>query len=251
MAVNEAGLSTLGITFGYAVGSTKPSSFTQLDRIVSIGEASVSNETIDVSCLEDLTSKFVRGRGTMTDTIPVVVNWTDETRQEWETVLSTFEGRTSGQSMWWEIIVPGMTKAAFFKAQPPTALPIPSMEQNTAFQNTMNLVFESLEGWDTKVNFLEPLLDTLTLGAAVLDPTFDEDEFEYDANITTATTSVTATAANTGDTVEIFLNGVSQGSGTTTLTKSITWTANTDVLEVKVTHVASVLTYKVTVTHTV
>lgn len=153
MAVNEAGLSTLGITFGYAVGSTKPNAFTQLDRIVSIGEASVSNETIDVSCLEDLTSKFVRGRGTMTDTIPVVVNWTDETRAEWEAVLTAFEGRTSGQSMWWEIIVPGMTKAAFFKAQPPTALPIPSMEQNTAFQNTMNLVFESLEGWDTKVNF--------------------------------------------------------------------------------------------------
>jgi len=153
MAVNEAGLSTLGITFGYAVGSTKPASFTQLERIVSIGEASVSNETIDVSCLEDLTSKFVRGRGTTTDTIPVVVNWTDETRAQWEDVLTAFAGRSSGQTMWWEIIVPGMTKAAFFKAQPPTALPIPSMEQNTAFQNTMNLVFEDLVGWDTKVAF--------------------------------------------------------------------------------------------------
>ena len=153
MAVNEAGLSTLGITFGYAVGSTKPQSFTQLERIVSIGEASVSNETIDVSCLEDLTSKFVRGRGTTTDTIPVVVMWTDETRAQWETVLSAFAGRTSGQTMWWEIIVPGKTKAAFFKAQPPTALPVPSMEQNASFQATMNLVAEELVGWDTKVAF--------------------------------------------------------------------------------------------------
>lgn len=153
MAVNEMGLSTLGIKFGYAVGSTKPASFTQLDRISSIGEFSVTNETIDVSCLEDLTSKFVRGRGTITDTIPVVVNWTDEVEAEWEQVLADFNGRSAGETMWWEIIVPGMTKAAFFKAQPPTALPIPSLDQNAALVNTMNLVAEDLVGWDTKVAF--------------------------------------------------------------------------------------------------
>jgi len=153
MAVNEAGLSTLGITFGYAVGSSKPASFTQLERIVSIGEASVQNETIDVSCLEDFVSKFVRGRGTVTDTLPVVVNWTDEVEAQWDAVLTAFAGRSAGQSMWFEIIVPGKTKAAFFKAQPPTALPIPSMDQNASFQNTMNLTVEELVGWDTKVNF--------------------------------------------------------------------------------------------------
>lgn len=153
MAVNEMGLSTLGITFGYAIGSTKPASFTQLDRIVSIGEFSIQNETIDVSCLEDLTSKFVRGRGTISDTIPVVVNWTDEVEAQWEAVLSAFAGKDPGEAMWWEVIVPGMTKAAFFKAQPPTALPVPSMEQNVAFTNTMNLVAEDLIGWDTKVAF--------------------------------------------------------------------------------------------------
>lgn len=153
MAVNEMGLSTLGITFGYAIGSTKPASFTQLDRIVSIGEFSITNETIDVSCLEDLTSKFVRGRGTISDTIPVVVNWTDEIEAQWEAALSAYNEKNPGETMWWEVIVPGMTKAAFFKAQPPTALPIPSMEQNAAFTNTMNLVAEDLIGWDTKVAF--------------------------------------------------------------------------------------------------
>lgn len=153
MAVNEMGLSTLGITFGYAIGSTKPASFTQLDRIVSIGEFSITNETIDVSCLEDLTSKFVRGRGTISDTIPVVVNWTDEIEAQWDAVLSAYEGKNPGETMWWEVIIPGMTKAAFFKAQPPTALPIPSLDQNAALVNTMNLVAEDLVGWDTKVAF--------------------------------------------------------------------------------------------------
>ena len=153
MAVNEMGLSTLGITFGYAVGSTKPSSFTQLERIVSIGEAAVENETIDVSCLEDYTNKYVRGRGSVTDTIPVVVNWTDEVQAQWEAVLTAYEGRTSGQTMWWEIIVPNKTKAAFFKAAPPTALPIPEHTGNASYTATMNLVVEDLVGWDTKVAF--------------------------------------------------------------------------------------------------
>ena len=153
MAVNEMGLSTLGLTFGYGVGSTKPATFKQLDRIVSIGEFSVSPATIDISCLEDLTSVFTRGRGEISDQIPVVVNWEDETMEQWEDVLDDFNNRTTGQSMWFEVIVPGMTKAAFFTADPPTALPVPSIEQNGAFTNTMNLVAKELKGWDTKVAF--------------------------------------------------------------------------------------------------
>lgn len=153
MAVNEAGLSTLGITFGYAVGSSKPASFTQLERIVSIGEMSVEPETIDVSCLEDYTSKFVPGRGSITDSLPVVVNFTDEVEAQWDAVLTAYAGRTSGQSMWFEVIIPGKTKAAFFKAAPPSKLPIPSMEQNGSFQATINLTVEDLVGWDTKVAF--------------------------------------------------------------------------------------------------
>ena len=82
-----------------------------------------------------------------------------------------------------------------------------------------------------------------------LDPTFDEDVTEYTANDTNASASLTATAETTGANVEVFLNGTSKGSGTTTVTKSLTWTANTDVVEIKVTYNSSVKTYKITVTH--
>lgn len=153
MAVTEMGLTTLGITFGYGVGSSKPASFTQLERIVSLAEISVEPESIDVSCLEDLTSKFKPGRGTITDTFPVVINLTDETEAQWDAVISAYNARTSGESMWFEIIVPGKTKAAFFKAAPPAKIPIPSMDQNAAFTATINLTVEELVGWDTKVAF--------------------------------------------------------------------------------------------------
>ena len=114
---------------------------------------SVEPETIDVSCLEDYTSKFVPGRGSITDSLPVVVNFTDEVEAQWDAVLTAYAGRTSGQSMWFEVIIPGKTKAAFFKAAPPSKLPIPSMEQNGSFQATINLTVEDLVGWDTKVAF--------------------------------------------------------------------------------------------------
>lgn len=98
--------------------------------------------------------------------------------------------------------------------------------------------------------FLTQNLSALTLGSETLTPSFDEDITEYTANVTDASTSLTATAETTGATVEVFLNGTSQGSGTTTVTKSLTWTANTDVVDIKVTYNSSVKTYKLTVTHT-
>lgn len=97
--------------------------------------------------------------------------------------------------------------------------------------------------------FLTQNLDSLALGSETLTPTFDEDVTEYTANITDASTSVTAAAETTGATLEVFLNGTSKGTGTTTVTKSITWTSNTDTLEIKVTWRGSSKTYKVTVTH--
>lgn len=55
-----AGISTLGITFGYAMETsvgTKPTSFKQLHRINSIGGISVENEKIDASAMEDMVSR--------------------------------------------------------------------------------------------------------------------------------------------------------------------------------------------------
>lgn len=49
MAVATAGISTLGVKFGYGIGtgSTKPSSFIFLERANSIGGISLDTEQID------------------------------------------------------------------------------------------------------------------------------------------------------------------------------------------------------------
>lgn len=63
MAVVEAGLSTLGVKVGYALGdSTKPSAFKWLERCNAIGGIELSSETIDASALEDTASRYVQGK---------------------------------------------------------------------------------------------------------------------------------------------------------------------------------------------
>ena len=61
----EAGISTLGITFGYGVESTagtKPTTFTKLNRINNIAGITIEPEQLDASALEDAVTRYVKGR---------------------------------------------------------------------------------------------------------------------------------------------------------------------------------------------
>ena len=86
------GISTLGVTVSYAqetTAGTRPTTgYTALTRINSIGEISLDQESIDASALEDMLTKNIAGRGTVSDTMSVTVNLTPETQAEWETLIS-------------------------------------------------------------------------------------------------------------------------------------------------------------------
>lgn len=151
-----AGLSSLGVTFGYGVettAGTKPTSFTKLTRINSIGGISADPDVIDASALEDLVQKNIAGRTSITDSIAIDVNLTPETQTEWEGVISAYNGLSGGKQMWFEVIIEGMTKSFFFIAQPPQILPMSDMGQNELLIMTINLVVADYKGLDTKVAF--------------------------------------------------------------------------------------------------
>ena len=139
-----AGLSTNGITFGYAISApeTKPSSFTALSRINEISGLTIDTEQIDASALEDTKTKNIAGRDSIGD-FSVTVNATKETITEWKTLISAYEeGKAEGKSVWFEAIVPGLTDAYFVVAQPPANLPMPSMGQNELLTMEISLVVE-------------------------------------------------------------------------------------------------------------
>lgn len=151
-----AGVSNLGVTFGYGVettAGTKPETFTKLTRINKITGISVEPEKIDASALEDSSTKNIAGRDTVSDTMTVTVNTTDATITEWEGVITAYQALTGGKRMWFEIITPGITKAEFVVATPPAHLPISDKEQNSLNTMGINLTVEDFVGFDTKVSF--------------------------------------------------------------------------------------------------
>lgn len=152
-----AGISTLGITFGYGVevtAGTKPTAFSQLNRINSIGGITIENEQIDASALEDMVSRYVQGRADTGGSFAVSVNFTPETNTEWKEVISEYQKASEdGKRMWFEIIIPGFDEAFFVVAQPPTAIPQPEIGQNELLVVEMNLTIEEYRGMETKVDF--------------------------------------------------------------------------------------------------
>ena len=150
----EAGISTLGITFSYGVeetAGTKPTEFTLLHRINNIGGIDLETEQIDASALEDMISRYIQGRADTGGSFPVTVNYTDETTEEWATLISAYKGLADGKRMWFQTISPYLTKSFFVVAQPPLQIPQPEIGQNGLLIVDMNLVIEEYKGTDTKV----------------------------------------------------------------------------------------------------
>ena len=152
-----AGISTLGITFGYGVetaAGTKPTTFTQLTRINNIGGITIENEQIDASAIEDMVSRYVQGRGDTGGSFPVSINLTPETLTEWEKVISDYKtAKASNLRMWFQTIIPGFENAFFAVAQPPTAIPQPEIAQNELLVAEMGLTIEEYIGMQDKVAF--------------------------------------------------------------------------------------------------
>ena len=146
-----AGLSTLGVKFGYGSGATKPNAFTELTRINAIGGLSLSPESIDASALTDEVTRRIAGRADTAETIPITVHWTPDTLTEWEAVLTAYEALTGNAEMWFTVYHPTMTKGWFFKAQPPKKLPMPEFGQNSLLTVEINLVVTEYVGMDTAV----------------------------------------------------------------------------------------------------
>ena len=149
-----AGISTLGITFGYGTettAGTKPTSFKQLTRINALGGINIEPEQIDASALEDEITRYVKGRADTGGSFAVTVNFTSDTVKEWQDLITAYKALSDGKRMWFETIIPGIDKSFFVVAQPPEEIPQPEIGQNELLTVEMNLTIEEYKGLDTSV----------------------------------------------------------------------------------------------------
>ena len=151
-----AGISTLGITFGYGTettAGTKPTSFKQLTRINALGGINIEPEQIDASALEDEITRYVKGRADTGGSFTVTVNFTSDTVKEWQDLITAYKALSGGKRMWFETIIPGIDNSFFVVAQPPEEIPQPEIGQNELLTVEMNLTIEEYKGLDTSVAF--------------------------------------------------------------------------------------------------
>ena len=151
-----AGISTLGITFGYGTettAGTKPTSFKRLTRINALGGINIEPEQIDASALEDEITRYVKGRADTGGSFAVTVNFTSDTVKEWQDLITAYKALSDGKRMWFETIIPGIAKSFFVVAQPPEEIPQPEIGQNELLTVEMNLTIEEYKGLDTSVEF--------------------------------------------------------------------------------------------------
>ena len=153
-----AGISTLGITFGYGTettAGTKPTSFKQLTRINALGGINIEPEQIDASALEDEITRYVKGRADTVGSVAVTLNFTSDTVKEWQDLITAYKALSGGKRMWFETIIPGITNSFFVVAQPPEEIPQPEIGQNELLTVEMNLTIEEYKGLDTSVAFTQ------------------------------------------------------------------------------------------------
>ena len=153
--VSIPGLSTMGVTFSYAVETTageKPASFTQLQRCNEIDELSLDVETIDASALEDTVSRYIDGRADTGGDFSVTFNLTNETQALLEAMISASNAAyAAGKSTWFQITVPNLTKSFFIVGRPPQKLPVPAMGQNELLTISISIAVSNYVGLDTAV----------------------------------------------------------------------------------------------------
>lgn len=150
MAVQEAGLSTLGIKLGFAVETTageKPTEFQWLERCNNIGGIDLSTEKIDASALEDYVTRYVAGRQDSGGDWAVTFNYTSEVSTQLQTMVSEYNaGKASGLKTWFEVWMPGQTNGFFVVAQPPQVIPMPELGQNELLTVEISLAIDEYKG---------------------------------------------------------------------------------------------------------
>lgn len=149
-----AGISTLGVVFGWAIDSsatTPPSSFEQIERINSIGGISLSTETIDASAMEDEISKYIAGRQDTGGTWEVGVNITTDTIAEINKMINAYKAKAANDVMWIDVYSPTMKKSFYVIVEPPLHIPLPEMNQNELMVVTLTLSIVDYYGDGTGV----------------------------------------------------------------------------------------------------
>ena len=154
MPAVPAGISTLQMKVGYCAettAGTRPTSgYTMLQRCVSVGALAITQENLDATALEDNIKKYIAGIGDTGGSTTLKFNISTGTATEIEGMITAYNtAAASSKGMWFQVWSPYMTKAFFFKGQPPQKVGMPEIGVNAVLQVDVPITVEEYHGLDT------------------------------------------------------------------------------------------------------
>lgn len=149
-----AELSTIGMLLGYGVetvAGTKPTSFTKFEHGNNLPERNLEPQSIDVTPLSELKAhRFVPGLANDSTPIGIQFNMNDTSKTAWDAMVTAFQNRGSGLSMWFEFYHPDLTDGFFFTGEP-VSLGFGGADVDAAFNVTGYIVPNEIKDWLTAV----------------------------------------------------------------------------------------------------
>lgn len=141
----EQALSTIGVIFGWGLGTLKtaPAKWKQIEECISIGGVEVTKEKLDATPLESKRKKYTGGHEDTGGELTTVFNDTDTFDKQWGEMLESYEGKENEQAMWFCSYHPSKKNMNVYIVEP-GSLPAPEYSVGSVLQYTINNVLVDL-----------------------------------------------------------------------------------------------------------
>lgn len=148
-------LSTAGVTFGYAVESTKgtrpTTGYINIPDVKEVPEMNPEPETLETTTLAETEFKtYIEGLKDLGGALSFLANYTTDLETVWAALVDAYKtAKTDGKSVWFEVKHPGLTKSVFFTGQP-SAMGLPAMGVNSVLETNLYITPTNAPIWEAK-----------------------------------------------------------------------------------------------------
>lgn len=149
-------LSTAGIYIAYAtevVAGTRPtSSYTRITGAKSTPSFNPAPETLETTTLDETEYKtYIDGLKDLGGALEFKFNLTEALVTEWGTLMNAYEtAKAAGKRTWFEIVIPGLSKALFFPGNP-SEMGLPETSVSSVLEATNYITPVGAPSFETKI----------------------------------------------------------------------------------------------------
>ena len=148
-------ISTAGVTFGYAVETSKgvrpTTGYIIIPDVKEIPEMNPEPETLETTPLSETEFKtYIEGLKDLGGALSFLANFTEELEEVWSELVEAYKTAiASGLATWFEVKHPKLEKSVFFTGQP-SAMGLPGMGVNAVLETNLYITPTNAPAWETK-----------------------------------------------------------------------------------------------------